>query len=97
MNSKSEKQIPIFKVLENNGWHNEDNQMYPPHGTFWISGNTDLPIFMIVKMRDNAKNTLQQLSKGSHLNKHNYQNFSNDLKSLIRITEEVIQNEIITK
>ena len=85
-------QIPLYKILEANGWHNEDNQMYPPHGTFWISGNDNLPIFMIEKMHENAKNTLQKIVKTSHLyfGKRSFQNCVIDLESFIKITREII-------
>ncbi len=66
MNSKSTNQILLHKILEDNGWHNEDNQIYPPHGTFWISGDDKLSIFMIERMHEKAKDTLQKQFENSH-------------------------------
>ncbi|MDQ3713214.1 MAG: hypothetical protein M3388_13480 [Acidobacteriota bacterium] len=66
MNFDSTNQTPLHKILEDNGWHNEDNQVYPPHGTSWISGNDKLPIFMIERMYEKAKDTLQKQFENSH-------------------------------
>jgi len=92
MNSKNTNQIPLHKILEDNGWHNEDNQIYPPHGTFCISGDDKLSIFMIERMHENAKDTLQKQFENSHFffDKQQSQNCVDDLKIFVKITKAVI-------
>ena len=92
MNFDSPNQLPLHKILEDNGWHSEGNQIYPPYGTFWISGDDNLPIFIIEKMHEKAKNTLQKQFENSHshFDKRQFQNCVDDLKSFIKISKELI-------
>lgn len=95
MNSKSENQIHFFEILENNAWHKEDDQMYSPHGTFWLSCGETLSVFLIERMHENAKNNLDKIEENSHFHfdKQAIKNWADDLKNFIEITEKIIAEQ----
>lgn len=96
MNSENKHHIPYHKILIDNGWHKEDNQIYPPYGSFWISGNEDIPLFMVERMHDTIKNQLRKMLESPDREK--FQRHIDDLTSYVKITEEIIVgNSIKTK
>ncbi len=84
--------MTIYEILEASGWHNEDDQMYPPHGTFRLSGNADLMPFRVGKMHENVTKLLQEMSENppAHLSKIRIQHHTDDLKSFVNITQKII-------
>ncbi|MGI8494744.1 MAG: hypothetical protein ACR2L1_05460 [Pyrinomonadaceae bacterium] len=65
MNLDGKIYISYWNILEENGWHREDNRIYPPYGSFWIEGSDEIPLFMIEKAHDGIKHELEKLMQES--------------------------------
>lgn len=89
MNVENAEYIPYHDILIENGWHREEaGGISSPNDCFSLTGNGNVPVFMIAEMLKAIRSQLREALEQP--NRQEFQKQIDDLQGCIKITEEII-------
>jgi hypothetical protein len=97
MKSQNHSDISLFRSLEAKGWFWENDCLYPPHKTFWFSGD-DLPPHRLPNLYMKMKSSLERMPEVKHLypDKEQFEKWVEDTESLVNTLKELVEDNDIT-